>query len=179
MLTDQQAMETQQDSNDQPQSVPEEKPSNLRPYILIGIFVILLIFLVLMYLNSDNTSQTPPHSVPSPTAASREPTGSKEVPMSPSIIDLETIKITIVSNKETEILANALKNLLTQSGFLNVATIDSTNPIPAKSSLLFAKSIPDETRQKVIEEIKKIFPDILVQESQETDLTIAIIIGKS
>jgi len=180
MLTGQQAVETQQDSNDQPPSETKEKPNNFRPYILIAIFAFLLIIFVLMYLNSDNTSQTPPLNAPSPTAALRvEPTSSKETNVAPSTIDLKTIKITIVSNKETEILANALKKLLTQSEFLNVAIIDSTNPIPAKSSLLFAKSIPDETRQKVMAEIKKIFPDILIIENQDIESVITIIIGKS
>lgn len=182
MLTGQQAAETQQDSNAQPQKEPKEKPNNLRPFILIAVLVFLLIVLAIVYFTKGKTSQAPPLTAPSPspTAALRvEPTISKEASVSPLVADLKTIKITIVGNKETEILANALKNILTQSGFQNITTKDSTNPIPAKSSVLFSKSVTDSDRQKAIVEIKKIFPDILVQESQDLESVITIIVGKS
>lgn len=181
MLTGQQTTEAQQDLHTQPQKEPKEKPNNLRQLMLIGIFLILFIGLVIVYLTLGKTPQTPPSSsAPSPTAVlPLQPTNSPEASVSPPEVDLKTIKITIVGNKETEILVNILKNLLTKSGFQNVATKDSTNPIPAKSSVLFSKSVTDDARQKAIVEIKKIFPDILVQESQDIESVITIIVGKS
>lgn len=184
MLTNQQAVDVKQDPNDQPQNVPKEKPKNARQFVLIAIFVFLIIILVIVYLASKSTPQAPSRekvlqpsesqSFPSPTAVLQAPT---IIPS--SIIDLKTLEIIVVKNSETEILANGLKNLLTQSGFLNVNLQDSTGPIPAKSSVLFSKSVPEEARQKVIVEIKKLFPDILTQESQENESITTIIVGKS
>lgn len=182
MLTDQQAVivETQQDSGGRYQE-EQEKPKNLRQLILITAFVFLIVILIVVYLTLGK-SQTPPPKknippqalnsqiIPSPTIAPVEPTGS---------IDLKAIKIVIVGNKETEVLANALKNLLTGLGFQDITAKDSTDPIPAKSSVLFSKFVPDSARQKAIAEIKKIFPDVLVQESQELESGVTIILGKS
>jgi len=180
MLTSQQKVETQQDSDDQPQKEQKEKPNNLRQFILVGIFVLLLIILVIVYLTLGRTAPARPSpNVPSPTPALRVEPTEIEPTVTPLAIDLQAIKITIVGNKETEVIANALKNLLTKSGFQNIATEDSTNPIPARSSMVFSKSVPDEARQKAIAEIKKIFPDILVQEGQELESVITIILGKS
>ncbi len=192
MLTNQQAVDAKQDPNDQPQNVPKEKPNNTRQFILISIFVFLIIVLVIVYLISRSTSQTPSkenvlqplesQSFVTPTAALQvNPTiiPESETDLTPTAIDLRTIGITVVKNTETEILANGLKNLLTQSGFLNVSVKDSTSPIPAKSSVLFSKSIPEDARQKVIVEIKKLFPDIFIQESQDEELVVTIIVGKS
>jgi len=190
MLTGQQAVEPKQDPNDQPQNVPKEKPSNSRQFILIAIFVFLIIVLVIVYLTSRSTASPPIENVlqpsesqsfPSPTVALQVKTivPKAETDALPTTIDLRTIEIIVVKNNETEILANALKNLLTQSGFLNVNVKDSTSPIPAKGSVLFSTSIPEDARQKVIAEIKKLFPDILVQESQDNEPVITIIVGKS
>lgn len=187
MLTNQQAVESKQDSNDQPQNVPKEKPNNTRQFVLIAIFVFLIIVLVIVYLIS-RTSLTPPSSSqnnvlqPSESQSNTAPTAALQATPTiapPTAIDLKTIEIAVVKNQETEILASALKNLLTQSEFLNVTLQDSTGPIPAKSSILFSKSIPEPARQKVIVEIKKLFPDISIQESQDNGSAITIIVGKS
>lgn len=185
MLTNQQAVESKQDSNDQPQNVPKEKPNNTRQFVLIAIFVFLIIVLVIVYLIS-RTPQTPSSGEnvlqPSESQSNTAPTAALQATPTialPTAIDLETIGITLVKNQETEILASALKNLLTQSEFLNVTLQDSTGPIPAKSSILFSKSIPEHARQKVIVEIKKLFPDISIQESQDNGSAITIIVGRS
>lgn len=187
MLTNQQAVEPKQDSNDQPQNVPKEKPNNTRQFVLIAIFVFLIIVLVIVYLIS-RTSLTPPSSSqnnvlqPSESQSNTAPTAALQATPTiapPTAIDLKTIEIAVVKNQETEILASALKNLLTQSEFLNVTLQDSTGPIPAKSSILFSKSIPEHARQKVIVEIKKLFPDISIQESQDNGSAITIIVGRS
>lgn len=185
MLTDQQPMvtvETQQDISESHQEEPKEKPKNVRQLILIVAFVFLIIVLIIIYLTLGRSQTVPgkktipsqptnPQIIPSPTTA---------VEAKPTIsADLKAIKITIVGNQETEVLANAIKNLLTGMGFEDISTKDSTDPLPAKSSVLFSKSVPDNARQKAIGEIKKIFPDVLVQESQELESGITIILGKS
>lgn len=181
MLTGQ-PIKTQQDPYGEPQKAPKEKSNNLRQFILIVVFVFLLIVLAIVYLTLGRTPQASPSPIaPSPTAALQtEPTSSPtDRNASSSAVDLQTIKITIIGNKETAILDNGLKNLLSKSGFQNIAIKDSTNPVPARPSVLFTKSVPDSLRQKVIAEIKKIFPDVLVQEAQELEPMITIVIGKS
>lgn len=185
----QQAVEIQKDSYDQSQKEPEEKPSNIRQFILIGVFVFLIAVLAIVYFtlgreqtfpeknaSQPSTSLNLPNPTPSPQV---NQTSSQEASASSSVDNLKTIKITIVGNTETEALSNALENLLTKSGFQNITTEDSISPIPARSSVLFSKSIPDSIRETIIAEIKKIFPDILVQENQELESVITIILGKS
>lgn len=190
MLTGQKTVETKQESIDQTQNESKEKTKNTRQFVLIGIFVILLIVLAVVYFTLGRTSQTPSvtnvsqstnsltNLSPSP-AVSVEPTISLEASVSAVLEDAKTINITIVENQETEVIANALKNLLTGLGFQSITIIDSTDPLPARSSVLFSKSIPESLQQKIIAEIKKIFPDIIVQESEDLESVITIIVGKS
>lgn len=188
MLTDQQAVVVEREPNE-PQNPGKEKPKNYRQFILIAIFIFLIIILAIVYLTLGRTPQTdvkknvlkPSSSLKADSAprVSIVPTVNFDANASPSPTDLKPIKITIVGSKETEALSNALKNLLSQTGFQDITLQDSPDTTPAKSSVLFSSAVSDAIREKAITEVKKIFPDVIVQENQNTDLVITIILGKS
>ena len=168
---------------------PAKKSNNLRQYMLSGVFVLLLLLLGIVYFAQNRSNEKPlsKSSLPQPSGSlSISPT----IPIAQSAIsptaslpaqpmDLKNIKITIIGNKETEVVSNAIKNLLAAQGFKTIETKDSADALPAKSSVLFSKSVSDEIRKMAVLEIKKLFPDVIVSESQEEAPTINIILGKN
>lgn len=162
-----------------------KKPKNLRQYILIGIFVMLLVVLAVVFLNLGasqtpvDTISNPPHILPeSDSLPTGEPTLT-QAPITTAPLDIKSIKIKIVQSSQSDEKAVFLKDGLLKMGFVDVANEVSEVSIPEKSSVIFSQSIPADLRNNVITEIKKILPEISILENQDSNFTIDILIGKS
>lgn len=146
-----------------------EKPQKTRQYILIGVFLILLIVLgiVLAFSLTSNTNSGKT-TIPGPSAVKN---------LTPVILNIESIKVTIVNTARPEI-TNDLKSGLSGIGFKDI-TETSASTAQEKSSIWFSKNIPADIRQKTVLEIKKILQDLITLEDQDSDSNIKILIGKA
>lgn len=183
LLTDQQRMTSPQ-SLETDRKEKEKDPQNLRQYLLVGIFVTLLAILAIVYLNLG-ASQTPPKSSRTKSSFVNTtgiptiiPTSTQTL-ITAAPLDIENIKVKIVQSSEENGKAISLKSGLLGMGLTDIISEISEISIPEKSSVIFSQNIPTDLRINVIIEIKKILPDISVLESQDSDFTINITIGKS
>jgi len=186
MLVDQKETEIKQEriDNNQHEASLKEKPKNTRQIVLIAIFVFLLIILAIVYFTMGDSSGSPNPTVNNTPQTFRQATPPTLVPaltsetLSSPSANLKNTKITVIANSQTEVIGSALKRLLDKLGLQDVVLSVAQAPNPARSSILFSKSVDNEIRQKVTEEVKKILPDVSVQESQNMeDLTISITVG--
>jgi len=166
----------------------KKKPRNLRQYILIGVFIILLTILGVVYFNSRNVQ-------PVPQSAKLENTsvGALSVPTIPPVTEpiltqtpiatvssnLKNIKISVVQSSQIDERVTNLKNDLLKMGFNNILSQVSEASIPEKSSIVFSHDIPSDLRNSVIGEIKEILLDVSILEDQNSSFTIKITLGKS
>jgi hypothetical protein len=165
-----------------------KKPQNLRQYILVGVFVLLLIALGVVYfvfqkadessnaknINRAINQKVVPTVVPSvaPIPATASATIAPE--------DLKTVEIKISYNTQSSVVVTKLKAGLSDMGFENITNKISKVSIPEKSSVIFSKNISTDLRDSVLAEIKEILQaDVSILESQDSDSTISIVIGKS
>lgn len=192
MLTNQQSIVQQPEespyisAND-----PTNETNNYRQFILLAIFIFLLGVLAIVYfvlgrtpsapkvLEVSNSANLEKANAPTPTVIIAENEQKAKIVSESLPDDLKNARISIVTQNGAEVIANALKNILTQANFLDVVIEFSDDSIPAKSSILFSQNVPLPTRAIAIGEVKKIFPDIIVGENQNEDQNITIIIGKS
>lgn len=184
LLTDQQQINISKDSDENGKE-KEKKHKNLRQLILIGVFVVLLIILGVLLiglggekkpLNNDErkSSVNTNNNVTPVPERSDLPIGSPS-----AIMEIEDVKIIIVQNSQTSAVSQLLKLGLEENGFKNISSENSTDTVPSKSSVLFSKNIPTDLRQNVILEINKMFPNVLVLESENSDSMITILIGQN
>lgn len=168
------------------EEVKQKKPQNIRTYILVAVFVFLLIILMIVYFVSKaqpaakkNTAGSSLNSsaVPSPVLTIAPTVSSSQTPNT-EVPDPKSIKVKIVQNPQSQGLADILKAELLKIGFENIASEISANSPSIKSSVLFSSSVFPVIRQNVVTEVKKIIPDILFLESEDSEPTITIILGK-
>lgn len=161
----------------------EKQPQNLRQYILIGVLATLLVILAVVYLNLG-ASQTPPPSkkmksfVETISAPTVTPILTQQQ-ITTVPVDIKNIKVKIVQNSQSDTVASNLKSELLKIGFQDIASEVSQASIPEKSSVVFSQNVPTDVRNIAITEIKKVLPNILILENQDSSLMITILIGKS
>jgi len=157
-----------------------KKPKNLRQYVLIGVFVILLIILGIVYYLTSSASQAPPvKKTKNTTNASKVvPTPAQES-TTPVPIDLKKVNLSISHSAQSQGIVADLKIGLSEIGFENIRDEVSESLTPEKSSIIFSQSIPADLRNNIIVQMKKTLPAISILESQDSDFTIRIILGKS
>jgi hypothetical protein len=188
LLTDSEKATLSSAIGNQPESSPivsAKKPRNLRQYILVGVFVLLLVALVVVYLTLGRTPvpvviknrNIPAANIPAASAGAE--LANTQSPISTPSAALNRIKIEIIQTSQADEKAEELKSSLVSIGYVNIINEVSDVAIPEKSSIVFSQDIPSNLRNDIILEIKKIIPDISVLESQNSNSTINISIGKS
>jgi hypothetical protein len=186
MLTNQERINSPQAIGGRISSLPDDKtkkPQNLRQYILIGVFLLLIIILVIVIFTSgilqspgNNNAKTAPSAqniAPVVKATLTPP------PVATTSADLESISINISRSPQATDRAKSLQTVLTNMGFKDIALEASGTSVPEQSSVIFSEDIPIDIRNNIVEEIKKILPEISILENKDLDATINIIIGKS
>jgi hypothetical protein len=172
-----------------PEESGTKKPQNLRQYILIGVFILLLIVLGVVYFvsqkadansnaknidraaNQENVVPTVvPTVVPIPATASAT--------LDPE--ELRTVTVTISYNAQFSAIVVKLRTGFLDMGFENVIDKVSKISIPEKSSVIFSQNISTDLRNSVIAEIEEILKeDVSILESEDSNSTVSIILGKS
>ena len=191
LLTDQEKMIIGRDIKSEmesPAAIVEKKKQNRTQYLLAGVFVILLIILGVVYFLSqkaDEASDTKNINsiinqriaVPAviPTATPIPATASATI----SSLDLKTINIKISYDTQSSSIAASLKTDFLGMGFENVVNEISKVSTPEKSSVIFSQNISTDLRSSIITEIKEALQNFSILESQDTNSTIDISIGKS
>lgn len=183
LLTDQQEISHSQSSMDErkyPISGGEKKPQNIRQNMLISVFVALLIILVVVYLNLG-ASQTLPNKknktysvkeTVTPTVVS-----ASQAPVYVGQISFKDLRIKIIKDSQSNIVADNLKSKFEQEGFLDIVS-EISDTVAEKPSIIFSQDIPLSIRDIMVGDIRKNLPDIFVSENQDSNLTITILMGK-
>jgi hypothetical protein len=161
-----------------------KKKKNMRQYMLIGVFGVLLIVLVIVYLISSSQKLPKSYTIKVPkTTPVVAPT---EIPVSASasatitpVIDLKTINVKISHSASSSGIITNLKTDLLKIGLQNVVDEISEVSLPEKSSIIFSQNISVDLRNNIIVEIKKILPDISILENPDSNNEIKISVGKS
>jgi hypothetical protein len=167
------------------ENVPK-KPQNLRQYILIGVFVLLLVVLVVVYFvsmspqaPSQNSKTNPANAVNTQVTPSSVKPALSQAPVASTSADTESIKVKVVQNSQSNGRGTDLKNILLDMGFEDVTTEISKASVSEKSSIMFSEDIPEDLRNSVVTEVRKILPNASILENKDSDTTISIVIGKS
>jgi hypothetical protein len=176
LLTDQEKIVSPNDSENKP-----KKPRHTGQYLLVAVLAILLTVLVVVYLNMNSKivpikrEITPAKTVNAPTAI---PTIMQTV-ITVIPVDIKSVKVRITQGSQDNEKAVSLKSGLLEIGLQDVVSEISEVSVPEKSSVIFAKNIPVDLRNSIITEIKEILPNLSISESQNSDFTVNISIGKS
>lgn len=157
----------------------EKESPNFKQYALIGIFIVLLVILLIVYLKSGTSASGTVGigSLPEKTSTSIATPTFSQVETAAAPLDVNGMAINIIRGMEQGDVAGNLSNELTQKGFENTMN-ESSNTSAEKSSIMFSQNIPTGVRNNVVTIVKKILPDLSVLENKNSDSQITILIGK-
>lgn len=160
-------------------SKPQEKKSNRRLFVLIGVFVILIGVLIFVYMTVNgpvNTSSTAVASSPSP-VTERKPSPTLAVSSLANSIEFSNISVVLYGQQDQTVeLASAssfIKNFGVESVSESIATIS-----PAKTTVLFSKNISLEQRDFFVKKLSELFSSIVTVETETNDSSIRIVLEK-
>jgi hypothetical protein len=163
------------------------KVQSKREYALIGVFVVLLLVLGgIAYMTFFSAQATPkkvasisvePPAAPS-VAAPVTPVSSESAlllsgtPVASNAALLNKAALRIAISGGTPEKAAGLKQLLVGDGFTNVTLRPSSAVSNAKILVIFTSTIPQDTREALLTEIKKVDTNVSAQENTLTDTDI-------
>jgi hypothetical protein len=186
LLTDPEKMISPQTLGKESANLPDEikKPQNIRQYLLIGVFAILIIILIIVLFTSGILQPAASPKVKAP--AARAPVVSPVVkvtlipsPISTTSADLKSIKVKIMRNSQAAEKATSLRAGLLGMGYQDVTIQASGASVSEKSSVAFSQNISMDLRNSMVAEIQEILPGLTILETQDLDSTVNILIGKS
>lgn len=184
MLTDQEKVAPSQGLESELKNFPANKTkkiTNRRQYVLVGIFILLLIILGIVYFTMG-VSQDSPKNLKVKNVSTASLVQSSPTPVSEpttTLTDVKAVSITISHGTISSATANNLKMIFSNMGLQNVADNTSETSVPEKSSVIFSQKIPADLRNTIIVEVRKILPQISILESQDSDFTVNIVLGKT
>jgi hypothetical protein len=171
----------------------EEKKKNASLLYLIPVFGILLLVLVFMIVQpmlfkNNVKADAVPTVMPLPKSQkltlSSTPAISPSITVttppsaSPSAEVKKSVSVQILFDQSQTTNAEALKGLLATIGVTNVENQSSSVNAP-KPLIIFSQTVDPVVQQQVLEQVKKIAPDVTVQISAPSQVDIAITLGKS
>lgn len=184
MLTDQQKFSSpkawEEAAKDPSEAGLKGKSKNLRQYILIGVFCVLLVVLgIVFYINMIAPSSKPKRQN-IPVANSKiSPTLIPSV--SPAVATaaatVENTKVKILQGSPTSSVSANINRELLEIGFKNIDTETSLSSKTQKPSVVFSQAITTVLKDLIVEQLNKHFGDVAVLESNDTDPTITISTG--
>jgi hypothetical protein len=169
-----------------------KKPDKKRLYGMVGLLAVLLIILAVVYVTS--TAQPPPPPpipavpqkaavpiIPSPEVS---PTASVELsptPKSGISVDPEEAKLLTVQLTNTSAPASSvdkLRTALSKFGFASMNTNSQSSLSSAQTIVIFSVLPSTQMKAAVLTEVKKITPNVQVQEKTDASSDITILLGK-
>lgn len=165
----------------------DEKPeakNNKRVFILVGVFVLLLIVLIIVYITSvtqpksraANTvlpSVTPVVSPKVVASSSAELVG-----ITPSQQEIGNLSLSIINASGSTTQGQFLKEQLNKYGFKTIVLQDQSSIGASSSIITFSANTRPAVRNLILQEVKKLTDNVQVQEKSGTNDVIEILIGK-
>lgn len=154
------------------------KVTSKREYALLGLFVILLLTLGIFsynYLSSTSNNRKVASVLREPTIVQAVPTLIPTVTgVSSESANFKMEDMKILINNGTDLQINLLKQDFINEGFKNIITKPNNVPASGKASIVFSLAVPQKSREKILEYIKRNLLNISVMEaaSPEADLII-------
>ncbi len=157
-------------------SPPAAKKSsgNLRVFILLGIFVILIGVLIAVYIISNQSPSKPAVTTPSvvvssptllpPIVTPEASSSAALISSSSALLKEKSLTVTIINTSNTAKQVNILKESLTQSGYKKVTVQDSSSTTSLKTVINFSKKVPQDIRDEILSIIGKFTTDTIVHE---------------
>lgn len=165
------------------------KPDKKRLYVMIGVFGVLLIILVFVYIGSNQPSSTQTAVVP--TASAVKPTDVPTAVISttqaePSVaeepaIDKEEAKLLtaqLTNTAASAIAVERLRKALGGFGFASMTTQSQPSLAASQTIIIFSLAPSNQMRQAVLLEVKKVTPNVQVQEKVDAPTDITILLGR-
>lgn len=166
------------------------KPDKKRLYMMLGVFGVLLIILVFVYQSSLESERTLTAAVPTNAPVATNPpalsptVGPSEV--SPTVkagpaVDPEEAKLLTVQLTNTSAPAISFEKLRTTLGKFGFASVtsQSTPSLATSQTIIIFSILPStEMRAAVLTEVKKLTPNVQIQEKADASTDITILLGK-
>lgn len=174
-------------SNQKQNKNQAKKPVNIRLIILVGTFTFLIIVLIIVFIKSQDQNGT--SSIKNKTLTSNtvkispkltskiQPTNEKTSSLSADFKEKD-VKIQVVGESNSSSKIVKLRQQLTEAGFINIKFENSTNTNSTKTVIIFNKNLSQNLREKITIEIKKISPETIIQENNDTEFDVTIVLEK-
>jgi hypothetical protein len=162
---------------------PKKKDASLKLLLpVMGVILLILIFVIIQqFTGGSSGNKTAPTVLPTFTPVPVSPTTTSDNTNSTPAATAALKRISsvqILYDPSSEAKVNQLKQNFEPIGILNVQASSSSATV-AVPVVVFAANIDQTDKQKVVEEVKKIFPDITVQDNPALTSDVSITIGKS
>ncbi len=160
-----------------------KKPNKKRLYAMVGILFTLLIVLVIVYIQSQappSPPQQPVQAAPIPDvkqASTINTSISTEGTINPAT-QTQNLSVQIVNAAGSEVAAQNLQTQLKKFSFKSIILQTQSSIGTSVTVIAFSGNVTQGVRNSVLEEARKIKPDITVQERQDAPVDITIILGK-
>lgn len=169
--------EVVENNNSSSEVPPSREPKDNKKIILIAIASLVVLFAVTGWILASQFSEKPYSPPPTPTPASA-PTAVPQTSVSPTTLNASDLTVQIVSPSSATVTAATLASQLEKYGFKSISpqTQDSTS---APSGLLiFSEKVSVEVRNVVTVEVKKVAPNIVIQEKAGSLYDIVVILSQ-
>jgi hypothetical protein len=162
-----------------------KKVNKKRLIALTGVFASLIVVLVIVYVQSQ-TPPTPPQqpaqassppAAAAPPAAVNNPQPTQQEAASDAS-QMQNLSIQIVNASDSASVAQSLKTQLGKYTFKSITLLTQSGVGTASTVVSFSGTTSQSVRNTILDEVRKIKPDITVQEKQDGSSDISIIIGK-
>jgi hypothetical protein len=165
----------------------DKKPSKKRLIALGGVFASLVVVLIIVYVQSQAPT-TPPQqpalaqgtqpAAQQPAAVNTQPT---VAPTQATVIDAtqtQNLNVQIVNASNSATFGQSLKLGLSKYTFKSVTMQTQSNIGTASTVVSFAASVTQPVRNAILDEVRKVKNDIIIQEKQDGGSDVSIILGK-
>ncbi len=177
------AVDEVQDAKDKNQEPP--KTNKTRMIAMVGVLVFLLVILVVVFMQSQQPPPPPPPVQPAlapsqPTTLSQVPSVPLETPTSTTInpAQIQNVTVQIVNASSSAVTAQSLRTGLNKYAFKSVSIQSQSNVGTATTVVSFSTGTNQLVRNVVLEEVRKLKSEVMVQEKQNGAIDVTVILGK-
>jgi hypothetical protein len=174
------------------QEIPQDpkKPNKKRLFSMVGLLAVLLIILAIV---AKQSMTPPPPPKLAPTTQSSAPAAADVISASPSdaatepsveptidIAKLPTQKLSleIITSSNDDPNAKSLHDALNKFTFKNLTMLTQSNISSSSTLVTFSNDIPSDVKNAILEEVRKVKTDVIVQEKQSSEYDIIVQLAK-
>lgn len=195
LLTQETYVPASEKASDQTEEVEVEDPQNKKPdkkrlIALVGVLASLIIVLIIVFVQSQQPPTPPqqPAQASSPAAVKPASTVNTEQPTQAPVVatpvptipaaTMKAFSVQLVSSSDSVAAGQTLNAALAKYGFKSVASQTQSTISSADTLVIFSSTVPQEVRNLILEEVRKVKSNITVQDRPSGTVDIAVIVGK-